>query len=93
MELFTFALVIWVIYLGLALRPDSEKSYRGQNETKELGRNPTATTTLWNTSAGRRSSTREEGSRERPEPARGQGERPRMSCPGGHVVARRLRSA
>jgi hypothetical protein len=81
MELFTFALVIWVIYLGLALWPESEKSHRGENEAKELGEKATATT-LWNTSAGRRSSTREEGSRERPQPARGQGERPRMSCPG-----------
>jgi hypothetical protein len=91
MELFTFALVIWVIYLGLALWPESEKSHRGENEAKELGEKATATT-VWK-SAGRRSSTREEGSRERPVPARGQAERPRMSCPGGHVVARRLRSA
>ena len=34
MELFTFALVIWVIYLGLALWPESEKSHRGENGGK-----------------------------------------------------------
>ena len=44
MELFTFALVIWVIYLGLALWPESEKSHRGENGAKELGEKATART-------------------------------------------------
>ena len=34
MELFTFALVIWVMYLGLAFWPEGEKSHRGENGGK-----------------------------------------------------------
>jgi hypothetical protein len=43
MELFTFALVIWVIYLGLAVWPESEKSQRGENGGKGVrGKSPQA---------------------------------------------------